>query len=205
MESFIHLCRPPRVSTERSDPKQAIWGCWIRHSGCFLFLYQDKVVNWCTGHQLFTCTFTAPLVPCHDLPSWELKWELIWVGVGSTIKGKHGPDVCLTCSELETWTPTTWLPCSCNTQGKPEPRVWVERFELLLPNSNWADTWHTRFQRRSRLHRASQLHEYKMRTRRDWRCFLSCSYITYSKVSLISIRNLAESLSIKQFNCIGFW
>lgn len=104
-------------------------------------------------------------------------------------------------------SPLTWLPCSCFTWGKPEPHVWMAPFELLFPNSNWADTWSTRFQHRSRfylIHRASELHEYKMRNRRDCRCFLPCFCTTNSKVFLISLRNLAASFSIKQFNCMHF-
>lgn len=147
---------------------------------------------------------TAFLISCCE----SLNGNCYGWGWGSTIKWEHGPTVSLTCSDLEMGALRIWLPCSCYTRRKPEPRVWVAPSELLFPNSNWADTWYTRFQLRSRfhlIHRASELHEYKMRNRRDCRCFLLGSCVTNSKVSLISIRNLAESLSIKQFNCIGFW
>lgn len=107
---------------------------------------------------------------------------------GTPLNGNTGLPYLLLTVKLETLAPITWLPCSCYTQGKPEPHVWAAPPELLFPNSNWAATWYTRFQRRSRFHwshRASELHEYKMRNRRDCRCFLPCSCVTNSKVSLI--------------------
>lgn len=80
--------------------------------------------------------------------------------------------------------------------------------QCLFPNSSWADMWWTWFQLGSRfhlIHRASELHGNQMRNRRDYRCLSPCSWAMNSKVSLISVRNLAGSLFIKWFHCSGFW
>lgn len=99
-------------------------------------------------------------------------------------------------------------PIQVTRGGKPELPLWMALSQRLFPNSSWADTWWTWFQLGSRfhlIHRASELHGDQMRSRRDCRCLLRCSWATNSKVSLISVRNLAGSLFIKWFHCIGFW
>lgn len=138
----------------------------VSGQGC-KFTYRSWTVTWALQHFM---------LHGHDLPTWKLEWKLIWVYVWGAEPLNGSRVLLLSFSQWVSWgrgphnlfsffklhSGKTIATCLSGTSWAP-----VSKFKL---------SWHVVYTipARSRfhlIHRASELHEYKMKNRRDCRCF----------------------------------